>query len=149
MSVQPTNAPNPETIAATATASPAHSPPKMAFAESENGAVEVTSASWPTVPNTATVPRMYTAAQARVPNIVARPTLRWGSTTRLAATDAVSIPMYANRAIAPAALIAPSVEPPPALNSPKLADLMNNSPTVAMNSSGTNFSTVVATCTTE
>src|SRR3954471_5388530 len=149
ISVQPTSAPSPETIAATATMSPAHRPPKIALAESENGAVDATSAPWLTVPNTATVPRMYTAAQARVPNPVARPTLRRGFTTRPAATEAVSIPMYANKAIAAAALIAPSAEPPPALNSPKLADLMNSSPTVAMNSSGTNFSTVVTICTTD
>src|SRR3954471_18202752 len=149
ISVQPTSAPSPETIAATATVSPAHRPPKIALAESENGSVDATRAPRLTVPKTATVPRMYTAAQARVPNTVARPTLRRGFTTRPAATEAVSIPMYANKAIAAAALIAPSAEPPPALNSPKLADLMNSSPTVAMNSSGTNFSTVVSSSTTE
>jgi hypothetical protein len=85
-------------------------------AESANGAVEATSTSWLTVPKTATVPRMYTTAQASVPTTVARPTLRRGFVTRPAATEAVSIPMYANRAIAAAALIAPSAEPPLALN---------------------------------
>ncbi|MCP2355524.1 hypothetical protein HD597_002544 [Nonomuraea thailandensis] len=44
--------------------------------------------------------------------------------------------------MAPAALIAPSQDVPPALNSPKFAVSTNSRPTVAMNSSGMNFSTV-------
>ena len=57
ISVQPTNAPMPETMAVTATVFPAHRPPKIASAESVNGAVEVSSVAWATVPKTARVPR--------------------------------------------------------------------------------------------
>ena len=39
--------------------------------------------------------------------------------------------------------MAPPIEVPLALKGPKFADLTNTRPTVAMNSSGTNFSTVV------
>ena len=46
----------------------------------------------------------------------------------------------------PAAEIAPPVEVPLVLNAPKLCAFTDSSPTVAMSSSGTNFSTVVRTC---
>lgn len=58
ISVHPFRAPIPEMIAATAIALPAHEPPKMAFAEAENGVVDDTSLLWGTVPNTVSVPRI-------------------------------------------------------------------------------------------
>ena len=48
----------PEMIATIAISFPAHTPPNIALTESEKGAVELSSAAWLTVPNTASVPRM-------------------------------------------------------------------------------------------
>ncbi len=87
-------------------------------------------------------------AQPIVPNTVARPTLRSGSRTRPAATDAVSMPMKLNNAIAAAAEMAPPIDVPLTLKGPKFADFTKTRPTVAMNSSGTIFNTVNTICVT-
>src|SRR5579871_2280911 len=90
--VQPTSAPKPEMMTPIAIRWPAQVPPNIALAASENDAVEFFSVDDGRMPKTAVSDSMYTTAVASVPRIVARGTLRSGSLTLAAATDAVSTP---------------------------------------------------------
>src|SRR3954466_8285842 len=74
--VQPLSAPNPEMITAMAMMLPAQLPPNIALTVSENGAVDSPSCAVGTTPNTTMSESMYTTAQAIVPRMVARGTLR-------------------------------------------------------------------------
>ena len=79
--------------------------------------------------------------------MVARGTFRSGFRTLAAATAAVSTPRYENRHNAIAPPMADTVLSPLMFHGWKLPVLMNNNPTVDMNTSGTNFNTDVHTCT--
>ena len=140
--IQPLRAPNAETMAPMATASPAQ-PPNISAAASANGALEPASTPAGMTPITATVPRMYTSAVTRVPMMVERGMVRSGSATSSAGTVADSRPMNAHRVSAAAAVTEPNTDPPAGLNGPKLPPSKNSSPTVAMASSGTSLRTVV------
>ena len=140
--IQPFRAPKAETMAPTATASPAQ-PPNISAAASANGALEPASTPAGMTPITAIVPRMYTRAVTRVPMMVERGMVRLGSVTSSAGTVADSRPMKAHSVRAAAAVTEPNTDPPLGLNPPKLPPSKNSSPTVAMASSGTSFRAVV------
>jgi hypothetical protein len=90
--VQPLSAPKPEMMTAIAMTCPVQVPPNMVFMATEDGALASANLPVGTIPKTAVSESMYTTAQASVPRIVARGTLRSGSRTFAAATAATSTP---------------------------------------------------------